>query len=399
MVPAALGTTLKKLAQAGPGQINLSNGNLLVPVPITKAGPFAAQPTLFYNSLTPAASEFGAGWSNLHKQSVASSFGATAVTTTVFDADGRAKAVINPLGFRYSTVFDAASQPVATIDPLARRNTTVFDAAGRTKATINGLGFRATLLYDSASQNTAVVDALGRRTTTLFDLAGRQHATVDAMNFRTTVGFDAASRPVTRTNAIGAVVTTVYDAASGVRATVDGTGARTTMGYDAASQRVSVQNPLGWRRDRNPAATSRRVKPLKRQHRLPLGHRVARLSETAQPSKRVEHELDQPMVRALRHLHAPPDVEAADADEILVNSREPIRSSRHVSILLFQPSVNRIELGARPVQRSALQGCHRAIGRLAQRSAAGERRWTGTGAQPGGPTGLAFRSTPPAPPP
>jgi hypothetical protein len=31
-------------------------------------GPFNPQPILFYNSLSPASSEFGFGWNNLFKQ-------------------------------------------------------------------------------------------------------------------------------------------------------------------------------------------------------------------------------------------------------------------------------------------------------------------------------------------
>ena len=43
-------------------------------------------------------------------------------------------AQINPLGNRWTSVFNAASQPIATIDPLGNRATTTFDATGQTIA-------------------------------------------------------------------------------------------------------------------------------------------------------------------------------------------------------------------------------------------------------------------------
>ena len=60
-VVATLGDTIDRLSQAGPGKINFSNGNLFLPVCLVPAGVFAALPKLFYNSFSPASSDFGFG--------------------------------------------------------------------------------------------------------------------------------------------------------------------------------------------------------------------------------------------------------------------------------------------------------------------------------------------------
>ena len=71
---------------------------------------------------------------------------------------------MNPLGFRTSFGYDAASQQVSVTDALGNITTSVFDADGRTLATINANGFATTQVYDGIGQRLAVVDARGTRT-------------------------------------------------------------------------------------------------------------------------------------------------------------------------------------------------------------------------------------------
>jgi YD repeat-containing protein len=52
------------------------------------------------------------------------------VSTTIYDAAGRAAAALDPLSFRTTLAYDAANRPVAQTDPLGHRTTSVYDAAG-----------------------------------------------------------------------------------------------------------------------------------------------------------------------------------------------------------------------------------------------------------------------------
>jgi len=128
---------------------------------------------------------------------------------------------------------------------LGKTSTSVFDAAGRLKASVTPLGFRTTYSYDAASQHVSVKDPLGRVSTSLFDAAGNIRANVDPLGNRTTYSFDSAGQEVAVKNARGYITTSVFDAASRRKATINALGYRMTLSYDAASRRVSITNPLG----------------------------------------------------------------------------------------------------------------------------------------------------------
>ena len=51
---------------------------------------------------------------------------------------------MNALGYRTTSVYDAAGQTVATMNPLGALATNVYDAAGRAVAAVNPLGYRTT---------------------------------------------------------------------------------------------------------------------------------------------------------------------------------------------------------------------------------------------------------------
>ena len=189
-----------------------------------------------------------------------------AVTSTVYDAAGRAIKTVNPLGFVSTITYDKASRPVAAITPLGLVSSTVDDAASRVIATVTPLGFRTTTSYDKADRPVSVLNAELERTSTVYDAAGRTVNSITALGFVTTTVYDTASRPTVRIDAEGARTTSVYDAAGQVttlinargkssatvydkdgRATVqiDATGARTTTVYDADSRPITVIDAEG----------------------------------------------------------------------------------------------------------------------------------------------------------
>jgi YD repeat-containing protein len=50
---------------------------------------------------------------------------------------------------------------------------TLYDAIGRAIATEDALKFRSTVVYNDSLRTAAIIDALGRRTTTIYDAARR----------------------------------------------------------------------------------------------------------------------------------------------------------------------------------------------------------------------------------
>jgi RHS repeat-associated protein len=102
------------------------------------------------------------------------------------------------------------------IDALGNRSTTLYDAAGNVTGSIDARADRVTMLYDAANRRTASIDALGKRTTSAFDAAGNLTESIDPLNFRTTYGYDALGRRTTVKDAGGGVATTGYDAVGNV---------------------------------------------------------------------------------------------------------------------------------------------------------------------------------------
>ena len=205
---------------------------------------------------------------------------------------------MNPLGFRTSFGYDAASRQVSVTDALGNISTTVFDADGRTLATINANGFATTQVYrrdrrvagrrstrggtGTASPTTPLAgksgmsDPLGNLITYQFDAASRQTLRIDGRGLRTSYSYDAASRLTGQQYQNGTRVTNTYDANSQRTVLSDWTGAYTstydpdgrlssvvnpaglaiTYGYDAASQRAAAESAD---RPLSPTSTTRRA--------------------------------------------------------------------------------------------------------------------------------------------
>jgi YD repeat-containing protein len=200
-------------------------------------------------------------------------------------------ASINPLGNRWTSVFDAARPGDCLGRSLGIRGTTQYDVAGRTQATIDPLGRRDTIIHDSAGRTLghrkpagrrAHVDLRRRRAANRLgkpawasndERAGRRRpndrdgrfprsphvvhfrsrpisrsATEDALGRRTSIGFrpsGAGIGPALIHSAIGRPSS--YDAAGQQVAMENSFGARTTTLYNAEGQVSASVNPLGAR--------------------------------------------------------------------------------------------------------------------------------------------------------
>jgi len=100
------------------------------------------------------------------------------------------------------TVYNAQGRVVATIDPLGNQTQYVYDSLGRRLKTISNF---VTGVYNPLRPDQDLI------TTTTYDLVGRVVATVDSRGTRTTFTYDALGRRVTATQAAGtSLATTSY---------------------------------------------------------------------------------------------------------------------------------------------------------------------------------------------
>ena len=95
------------------------------------------------------------------------------------------------------------------VDPLGNRTTSVFDAAGREINRIDPLGAKATFVYDAAGELDYSIDRLGRKRDFSYDVVGHETGetwyeadgiTIDNL---LTFTFDAAGNQLTARVPIG----------------------------------------------------------------------------------------------------------------------------------------------------------------------------------------------------
>ena len=153
-------------------------------------------------------------------------------TTYEYDALGRVTAVVDPLGNRRETDFDANGQVAAirnewkrpdnsfevrTVatrfydeadrmieerDALGNPTRYTYDASGNVTAVTDANGNVSRFEYDSMGRRTAAIDANGHRSETEYDLAGRVLKTTDANGNATSYTYDPLGRLLTVTNAL-----------------------------------------------------------------------------------------------------------------------------------------------------------------------------------------------------
>ena len=79
---------------------------------------------------------------------------------------------IDPLGNRYTAVFDSQNRLTAALDPLGDRTSVAYNAANLVTQITNPLGNISSNVYDNLQRLVATIDPLGNRSTYNFDNAG-----------------------------------------------------------------------------------------------------------------------------------------------------------------------------------------------------------------------------------
>ena len=118
--------------------------------------------------------------------------------------------------------------------------TRVHDSQNRLIAVVDALGNRTTTGYNAANLVTSVTNPLNNTWTTLYDSLLRPIAAIDPLGNRTSQGYDNAGNRVSVTNPIGAVFSTNYDSNGRPVASVDPLGNTASMGYDGNQSRRRV---------------------------------------------------------------------------------------------------------------------------------------------------------------
>ena len=186
------------------------------------------------------------------------------VTGTIYDELNCAKATIDPLQHRVTTVYDAANNVIRTTDARNHTTTFIYDSLNRLTVTIDPRSKREERYYDanddlilkldyddhlyniqynSFHQPHILTDPESKVTTILYDAAGNQRAVTNPLTQTTTTRFDALNRPLASTDPNQSVTTTLYDALDNLQTTINPSGLRTTQIWDAFHRRTILIDP------------------------------------------------------------------------------------------------------------------------------------------------------------
>lgn len=194
--------------------------------------------------------------------------GINAITSTVYDAFGRAIQVVDANGNVQQQAFDRLGRVVSTRDALNLQRTTTYDAFARVLTHTDALGNSTRYTYDTAARAMSVTTPEGVVSTTVYDRFGEVQSLTDGNGLVTSYSYDrngnllktttplttssstydAAGRLIQTTDAGGRQVAYAYDAANRVltrRVDPNGSNLTTTYAYDGKGQQVSVTDPNG----------------------------------------------------------------------------------------------------------------------------------------------------------
>jgi YD repeat-containing protein len=242
---------IRRLTHLGPGRLNLSNGNLLLPLRMPKGGLFAPAAHLYYNSLSPSVtSAFGFGWTNLYQRLVkpAGAFGGVTIT----NGTGSVLIYSNRDGNgRYQPPAGAQNALAQNLSDLTWTETQVdglalhYNASGVFDRLKNVAGATWTLTHDSGGKLVTIKDPVSGVTSLVY-ASNNLRRIVDAAG--RIVSFTISGGNLTQcTMPDGSVQNFLYDSNHRMRAYVDPDLSRWSLGYDANNFLHSVLTPRGFR--------------------------------------------------------------------------------------------------------------------------------------------------------
>ncbi len=174
------------------------------------------------------------------------------VTETVYDALGRVRDVIDPLGRTRHTDYDAQGRVKGVTDPAGNQVLTEYDPSGkRSRTTVREPDpaapsghddYVTEYEYDDQGRLVKLVEKgksgseLVRERRYEYDQAGRKTREIDPDLGETTFEYDGAGRKTVMTDPVGAVTRWDYDLLGNLVRLTDARGNPTTYAYDAAGR-------------------------------------------------------------------------------------------------------------------------------------------------------------------
>jgi RHS repeat-associated protein len=243
---------IHRLSHVGPGQVNLSNGNLLLRLELPTGGVFSPAAHVYYNSLIPNGNPniFGIHWTNLFQQSLSlTPTGNVTVMTgsgsvlmyTQKDNNGR---FAPPRGVQNSLVQNADGTYTETqVDGLALH----YASSGAPIALRyikNRAGAIWTLTNDGQGRLSSILDPVLARTT--FAYSGSYVRSITDTAGRVTSFTNVGGLLTKRTQPDGTFDQFLYNAGNFLRTYIDPDGARWSYTYDGNNFIRTATSPRGF---------------------------------------------------------------------------------------------------------------------------------------------------------
>lgn len=179
--------------------------------------------------------------------------GSQAVSSNVYDQNGRPIRKSNALGQESLIEYDAVGNVSAVVDPLGRRTTTSYNAFGQVESVQHVDGTQELWEYDLLGRVIAQVDREGRTTRYTYDAAGNLIATMvpdetpldDSDNPVYLTEYNLAGEVTAEIDPLGRRTEYSYDLAGRLKAIRFADGSTISYIYDAAGRRIAAEDELG----------------------------------------------------------------------------------------------------------------------------------------------------------
>ena len=184
------------------------------------------------------------------------------ITTTNYDADGRAVSTVmppytppgssTPIVATSTQAYDKIGEVISSTDALGNTTSYVYDQLGDVATTTQPGGGVTHYTYDTDGEQLSATNPLGAQTQSTYDFMGRTLTATQIVRQPTTTAdtttsayTDQAGYLSSVTSPTGVVTSYSYDAAGETTATTDGAGDTTRYSYDGLGRRTVVTMPDG----------------------------------------------------------------------------------------------------------------------------------------------------------
>ena len=121
----------------------------------------------------------------------------SAITTFIYNANGRRLSVRDPNTVGQDCTYDALGRDLACTDTAGAVTSRTYDLAGNVTTQTDAKGKLTSMVYDSRGRRTTLTDRIAAVTAWVFDAAGNELSMTDAENQTTVYTYDNSGRKIT----------------------------------------------------------------------------------------------------------------------------------------------------------------------------------------------------------